>query len=293
MREPRVAMLVLAHRYVVLLNRLIDALDYPGVDTFIHIDKKQGEEYRSQVKGRAVILPREDSYDIGWGTMEMVLATIRLMREASAYDGYTHFVCLSGQHYPSRPVSQLFDLFAGGDADFVSILPDNYRFISRYLLYYPHWMRGKKPWKKPFRVGYKGLGLLLPFLQRRDRPAAHFSCGSQWWAMRSEVVKWMLGEIDKNPNWIAYYKNSLIPDEGFFQTLYENSPWAGQNEGILTYIDWSAGGPSPEVLTERDYGAIVESDKYFARKMDSKKSSTLLNMLDKRICSMESGAADE
>lgn len=48
----------------------------------------------------------------------------------------------------------------------------------------------------------------------------------------------------------------------------------------MTYIDWSANGPSPEVLSEKDFTSIVRSNKFFARKMETGLSDVLLDMVD-------------
>lgn len=46
------------------------------------------------------------------------------------------------------------------------------------------------------------------------------------------------------------------------------------------YIDWSGNGAHPEVLVEEDLPAILESGKWFTRKVDPEISAELIKALD-------------
>lgn len=279
----KLAVLILAHKDVDQLNRLIVAMQHPDVDIYVHIDVKRDASFRKRVKTGCWILPDGESENITWGDIGMPRATIKLMRHAAGNADYEHMLLISGQDYPVRPISALLDRI-DGCGDFLDIVGGS-QFESRYALYYPQWMIGKGALKRPFRGFYKylGMGPLKGLLQRKGLPSGRYYSGSSWWILRGVVADWILREIDREPIWLAFYSNSLNPDEGLFQTIYMNSPFAGQNEGILTYIDWSSSGPSPEVLTKKDYESIVRSGKFFARKMESGVSDDLLDQIDGAI----------
>lgn len=280
----RLAILILAHKDVEQLNRLLGALQHPDIDVYVHIDAKQDETFRSRVgEGMCFLMRRSESVDIAWGDIGMPIATVRLMRHAATRGDYGHMMLISGSDYPVRSIHKLLKRLSDAN-DCLNVI-DSHRFDSRYLLYYPSWLIGKQPLKRPIRGFYKclGMGPFKGILKRKGGPSARYWCGSSWWVLRGEVVQWVLREIDRNPLWLSYYENALNPDEGLFQTMYMNSPFAGQNEEILTYIDWSAHGSSPEVLAKDDFDRIRASGKYFARKMESGASDALLDMVDEAI----------
>lgn len=277
----KLAVLVLAHKDVDQLNRLLGALAHPDIDVYVHVDAKQDGYFRQRINtNRALILSKDESTDVNWGDIGFPIAALRLMKLASSQASYKHYLLISGQDYPVRPMSELLE-FLSDDCDYLNFV-EGIRFDSRYLLYFPMWLIGKETWKRPIRGIYKclGMGPFARMLQRRNRPFNKPYCGSSWWVFRTKVVDWILAEIEREPRWLSFYSNSLNPDEGLFQTLYMNSPFAGQNQEILTYIDWSANGPSPEVLSEKDFTSIVQSKKFFARKMETGLSDALLDMVD-------------
>lgn len=277
------AILVLAHKDVDQLNRLIKSLQHDDVDVYIHIDAKKSRSFRNSVGGGCFLMPLEESVDVSWGDIGMPLATVKLMKQASCRCRYKYMLLISGQDYPVRSISALLRFLTGSN-DYLNVI-SSHRFDSRYLLYYPSWLIGKQSWIRPIRGLYKfiGMGALKVFFQRKGGPSTRYWCGSSWWALRGEVIEWMLREIDRDPRWLSFYANALNPDEGLFQTLYMNSPYAGENEDILTYIDWSGHGPSPEVLTNDDFESVRDSGKFFARKMESGVSDSLLEMIDNAI----------
>ena len=277
----KLAILVLAHKDSDHLNRLLGALEHPDIDVYVHVDAKQDDIFRKKIRAnRAMILPREESFYVNWGDVGFPFAALKLMKMASSQAEYNYYLLISGQDYPIRPMPELLD-YLSSDDDYLNFV-EGIRFDSRYLLYYPHWLIGKETWKRLIRGVYKclGMGPLACLLQRRNRPFNKPYCGSSWWAFRGKVVNWILAEIDRDPRWLSFYSNSLNPDEGLFQTLYMNSPYVGQNKEIMTYIDWSANGPSPDVLSEKDFASIVRSKKFFARKMETGLSDVLLDMVD-------------
>lgn len=170
-------------------------------------------------------MSKDESCSVNWGDIGFPIAALKLLRLATSQATYNHYMLISGQDYPVRPMSELLDFLSkGGDyLDFV----EGIRFDSGYLLYYPSWLIGKEVWKRPIRGIYKclGMGPFARILQRKNRPFCK----------------------------------------------------------ILTYIDWSANGPSPEVLTVKDFDSIIRSKKFFARKMETESSTLLLNLLDDAV----------
>ena len=53
-----------------------------------------------------------------------------------------------------------------------------------------------------------------------------------------------------------------------------------ENHANHHYIDWSGNGAHPEVLTEKDLPVILESGKWFTRKVEPQASAQLIDALD-------------
>lgn len=104
---------------------------------------------------------------------------------------------------------------------------------------------------------------------------------SQWFTATRESVAYIVDYV-KRERWISkFFKFSWAADEMIFQTILYNSPFRDQmvNNNLL-YLDWSAGEPSPKVLTMADAPALIASDRLFARKFNSRDDSEILDYID-------------
>ena len=276
----KLALLIMAHKDIELTNRLLSVVSNPHVDVYLHVDKKCDDSFRNSLKGDFYLIPRENSEDIQWGFSGGIRAEEKLLRTAFSKGDYSHFALISAQDYPLRDMTELLDFLGDNpNRDFIDIIQNDETFQSRYLLYWPDFLIGREKWQRPIRGFYKTIGMALPFIQRKVKPASRLYCGSQWWVLRASVVKWMLHELENRDRWISFYSHSLNPDEGLFQTLYMASPFKNDRDSILTYIDWSEHGSSPKTLDVSDLDAMRESGKFFARKFDLAVDSSVLDFL--------------
>jgi hypothetical protein len=139
--------------------------------------------------------------------------------------------------------------------------------------------------------------------------------GSQWWSLSYECATYILRSTEENISFKKFYRYTHSPDELFFQTIILNSDWARRVENYdayeawsaerarrselkdsemlpedsfnYRYIDWSGevsgDRERPAILDERDWEKISRSPCHFARKFDSQRSATLLDMIDQKI----------
>ena len=84
------AILVQCHKNPKQINLLLDALNDPSLDIYIHIDKKSNIGSEIKTGERIHILPDKYRVDVGWAVFSQVEATLNLMRYASAPVSYTH-----------------------------------------------------------------------------------------------------------------------------------------------------------------------------------------------------------
>ena len=80
----RVAFLMQCHKNPEQINLLLDALNHPMADVFVHVDKKSKEikEKITQREG-VYILPEQQCVDVQWAQYSQVEATLQLLSAAA------------------------------------------------------------------------------------------------------------------------------------------------------------------------------------------------------------------
>jgi hypothetical protein len=85
-----------------------------------------------------------------------------------------------------------------------------------------------------------------------------------------------------------FYRNTFIPDEGFFQTVMMNTATHGEVVGDdLRTIDWVPDGLiklRPRTFTVADADTLLKAGKnLFARKFEADVDAGILTLLERRI----------
>lgn len=80
--------MVQCHKKPEQVNLLLNALDDPDLDIYIHIDKKSNIKSGIKAGQQIHILPDEYRVDVGWAVFSQVEATLNLMKYASAHGDY-------------------------------------------------------------------------------------------------------------------------------------------------------------------------------------------------------------
>lgn len=285
------AILIQCHKNPDQINMLLDALNNPNLDIFIHVDKKS--KITSEIKKNKMIhiLPDEYRVDVGWATFSQVEATLNLMKYAAEYGEYGHFMLCSGQDYPLASAERIFTfLNEKSNANFVQLWSsknageNRNNYDKRTEIYYPTIVLGKAFFK---RVAKRilveltgGYNRTWKLLKRKQLKNIDFYFGSQWICISKEFEKWIEDYLQKNPEYIKFYKHTNCPDESFFQTLLMNSPYKKTRCDYLHYIDWSLGGNSPKNLDESDIAVMLESGKMMARKFED---ISVIRILEKMV----------
>ena len=285
------AILVQCHKNPKQVNLLLDALDDPNLDIYVHIDKKSNIGSEIKTGKRIHILPDEYRVDVGWAVFSQVEATLNLMRYAAARGEYGHYLLCSGQDYPLVKPSELSDfLNKNADFNFVQIwaskngggYTNNYD--KRTEIYYPYSVLGNT---LPKRIAKRALVELTggynrtwPIFRRKQLENVDFYFGSQWVCISGEMEKWVEEYIKNHQEFIEFYRHTNCPDESFFQTLLMNSPYKDRRQDYLHYIDWSSGGNSPKNLDVSDIDRMMKSGKLMARKFEDE---GVIEILKKRV----------
>lgn len=292
------AILIMFHKNMEHLVRIISS--FPSKDAFsiyIHVDKKHrlAKSELARISGFGAVRGVFSEYHINWGGFNLLKAELALMRKAvnEGHDGYVHLI--SGQDFPVKR-----------HMDFLAYFEENkghefleYRAypnsewengtLSRVENYYPFdWFNCKTS------SGLRTINRIISLQKRlkiRRKPPGQFSRmygGSTWFSLSSQCVRHILEETEARPAFYNRLKYTFVPEELYIPTLVLNSPFAGAvvNDN-LRYIIWkSRNGNYPANLDEGDFQRIINSNAFFARKMEYPVSRSLVEMLGNHVVSV-------
>lgn len=211
---------------------------------------------------------------------------------------------LTGQDYPTQPISEIEDFLAKTDSDgfirywdvFEKDIPwDKEKGFKRYYCQY---------WRVPGRKAYSFLktlqklkiikkytplqfyltyGPLLGLPSRSVPFNKEFICygGWAWYTLSRNCVEYIREFVKNHPKIVDYYKKTVVPEESFVQTILVNSKKFKLVNDDRRYIDYSSAfRGSPRTLTIEDYETITNGKYHFARKFDLEVDRKILDKLD-------------
>lgn len=306
--ESRVAFLILAHDDIHHLHRLCRALGSED-DIYIHIDRKvplHPELVADFPSNVTFVTPRVAAH---WADVSIVEATVKLV-EAALNRGrnYLRLVLLSGACYPIKPVDALRQRFlrarTRNDIRFGLLDRSDRRWkVSRFHFRapaLPGWNRSGSL-RLADRLARKAVELALRPIDRgfENRfPGIVPYFGSQFWAITPECARFILDYLALRPDFLDYYRHTWAPDEHLFHTIVGNSPFARTTEGPigpnanpsrltnLHYIPerfFIPGSRGTTWVTLEDLDGILQSDRFFVRKVRTGLSDELLDQLDNLV----------
>ena len=293
----RIAFIMLCHKNPEQINKLIDKLsEFSEADIYIHVDMNHSEiRDRIKTQDNVKMVPADHSFHIEWGSVDIVKATLQLIREVkNSEKQYDYIWLVSGQDYPICSIVEIEKRLAEQKGmNYIECITSENKQYDRYKkLYevaYPSWINGNnvvvKSIKRIYMIltgGYRHT--FLPFV--RHKPFDFdFSFGSQWWTLTSEAAFEILEYNDRHPEILKYYEKSIIPDECFFQSLFMRGPHKDKRAMNLTFINWGKNRRSPETLTLEDAEKVEEARKKFcfARKFEKEQSTPLIEYIEVMI----------
>lgn len=276
-----IAILLLCHNNPEKINKLISALEDDEIDIYIHVDKKSNIEKSIIISSNHIkILPDELRINVMWAQFSQVEAEINLLNFAAKNSNYDYYILLSGADYPIVSLNDLKKyLESNYGCNFINLYNSlNYNNGGKTNhhdkcndIAYSDWILTRYGIPRIIRrlwvVVTGGYNYTFSIFKRKYDSNIKFYFGSQWWCFNGEFVDWMLKELSHNNSYIAFFRKCSTPDESFFHTLFMNSDYASTRKDYLHYIDWSLNLNSPKNLTMNDYDKIIESNKFFARKI--------------------------
>ncbi len=261
------AILILAHDNVQHLNDIVRWFD-DDFDIYIHIDKKSNIDHSQLPCNTNLHIYKK--YYIHWGGINIIKATLFLLRKASSLYSYNYYHLISGSDIPTKDINCFKSFFLNSTHSFVDYFP----------LPYKNWIgnggmdRITKFWFFNNLTDIRKHHFLSDLSQKIQRKLSvnrSFNSfktlygGSQWWSVTDLAVKATLDYLDSHPDYFRRFRYTHIPDEIFFQTLFCNLNLPIQNSS-LRYIAWEESSASPKSLTLDDVDKIMATTCFFARK---------------------------
>lgn len=294
-----IAYFILVHRYPNQFKKLFTAIYDPKNVYLIHMDKKADKDLYAKIEyflddyANAHILK---SQNVVWGGYSMVNVELKGIKKLLQLGKkWEYFINLSGQDFPLKSQTKIKQfLTANKGSSFVKI--NNQReerpnTLNRIKNYFTETKTGfiGKPFKRDF------LPEVTPYI------------GGQWKILSRECCEFII----KNPKvakFRKYYKNTLIPDEGFFQTVLMNTKFTGSiinddKRAIIWIPDFRTKNQAkkmsavtttaliasgkiklrPKTFVTTDLPYLVKSEALFARKFDETEDATVLGALETKL----------
>lgn len=114
--------------------------------------------------------------------------------------------------------------------------------------------------------------------------------GLTWWNITTEFAEYVLETIKYNPEYLSFFKETLIPDEMFMQTILANSKFKDQlindDKRHITW-NWEVNGTHPQTIKKEDFLEITTGNDHFARKFDMTNEPEIFNLIDQNILKNE------
>lgn len=278
--------LILVHRYPDQFKRLFRAIYNSQNQYVVHVDKNSGAELEAEIReflspyANADMIKSEKAI---WGGYSLVDAELRGMERLLQMGEWSHFINLSGQDFPLKPQKQIIAfLNANLDREFIKVMdqhrdrPDTMHRVSEYVIELDESIQ-RTARSRPFLTD------AVPYI------------GNQWMIVTRAFCEFVCHDPRIN-RYKEFYKNTLIADEGFFQTIMMNS--VVQSEIVsddLRTIDWIPDGPiklRPRTYQRKDAAELKSSPNFFARKFDQTVDGEILGVLEQHLADQSVANAD-
>lgn len=273
-----IAYFILVHRFPAQFKRMFKAVYHPANHYVVHVDKSSGPEIAHEVSSFLSAYPNAsvlESKKALWGGFSLVDAELRGMAKLLEMGKkWTHFINLSGQDFPLR--SQEFMMrFLSRNAgkeyirmlDQAKVRPDTMNRLDNVFVELKDRMITSRH-TRPFMQG------VTPFI------------GTQWKIVSRRFCEFAC-HAPEAARYKRFYRNTLIADEGFFQTVMMNNDCHGEIVADdLRLIDWVPDGLiklRPRTFVSADIPELVTSSNLFARKFEMDLDSNVLDVLERHI----------
>ena len=290
------AYLILAHKNFGQLRKLIELLDDPRNDIYVHVDANARDfdprEWRQATRhSQLVFLP--DRLKVSWGGVSIMRSELALLRRALADGPHDYYHLLSGMDLPLKSQDEIHAFFDRNQGkEFINLWEFKKSTLSRFR-YYTIFPEGEGRFRtRIVNHIFKGLQMAVGYRINRD---IDFRFGSQWFSITEPLARY----VADHEEWLEkVFRNTSTCDEIFLPTLVANSPFAGQlfepvpvsnqkevNLSNMRLIDWSRGESirHPWVFRAGDMALLESVPHLWARKFDETVDSEIIDKIYRKL----------
>jgi hypothetical protein len=270
-----------------LLCKQVATLDNGRNRFFVHMDSKYQLDTSSPLLHQLQVHPRvkllDNRINIQWGSIRLVDAVMRLMKEAMQYDDIEYVHLLSTQCFPVKSNDYIDEyLRANKGTQFLNFFPITKNMEhgwgeQRMSIYHFHeWYNPRS--KKTKDVLIKNASGVFRKLQKAVLPLGISRAypkgfplplygGSAWWSISGDCARYLLQYFAEHPAIYKRFAFSQLPDESIFQTVLLNSPFKDKvrNEN-LRYLKFQPNSSYAAEIDASDIDRCREPQVLFARK---------------------------
>lgn len=275
-----VAILIMAHKNQAQLELLIENL-HNNFALYIHIDTKSSID-TAHLKSIYPTVYFYSEYNVNWSGFNQIQCPLFLFREAYKQK-HSYYILISAQDLPIISNEKIIE----------SLKNDNCSYVVSDKLPLPQWKfnggfdRVQLYWESDVTGNSLYANLkrrIIAHVRKRQRihnwrrklySNIEYYGGSNWVILKDDAMSYLIGFIDRHPQYIKSFKYSYCADELWVQTILATSDCNIKNEHF-TYLDWSKGPEYPRTLRLDDYNDIINSRCLFARKFDMEVDSEII-----------------
>jgi hypothetical protein len=277
-----IAYLVLVHRFPEQFKRLFKTIHDPANFYLIHVDKNSGPALEADIRGFLAAYPNSEVLESKaalWGGYSLVDAELRGMaRLLEMGKTWEVFINLSGQDFPLKTQKYIKTFLAQRRGkefikaqDQLRIRPDTMPRVQKYV----------------FELRDR---IVRTILSRSFLAGATPYIGNQWMMVSRRFCQFVCHDA-RADRYKAFYRNTFIADEGFFQTVMMNTAEHGDViQDDMRMIDWIPDGDiklRPRTYTSQDAAALIASPDLFARKFDVEVDAGIFDILESHLAAQD------
>ena len=273
----KIAILILAHKERPQIEFLINQLQHPSFNIYLHLDKKADFSYDDI---RANFTKIERNYKCSWGGYSVAKGTFSLLKKAFS-QGNEYFVLISAQDFPVKTNEQIFNFFLENRGkSYINIISKeqvkveplvNYdNFLNRFTFIHVPKIVPSNIFEKvscSFKARFRKLQKKYLFL--RFSVPDNIYAGENWFNLHRDEVSDLLKEYKKSIFLRLRLSLGLSMEEVLPHTLLMRNlnvdKWVNDS---LRFTIWKSGTSHPENLTYENLNEAISSNELFARKFD-------------------------
>lgn len=294
-----IAYFILVHRYPEQFKRLFKSIYSTSNHYLIHIDKKSDPDLYSNISRFLASFTNVEilkSQNVVWGGYSMVSVEMKAIQKLLKMNKkWQFYINLSGQDFPLKSQKQIETyLSKNKNSSFIK--------IANQTTQRPNTLNRIKNYFTEIKNGFIGTPIKRAYL-----PNTTPYIGGQWKILTRSCCEFLCSS-PKVAKFEQYYRNTLIPDESFFQTVLMNTNYLGKlvNDDKRAIIWIPDFGPElnskrftanttqslidsgeiklrPKTLTTKDSAILLKSTALFARKLDENVDKVIFDILETKM----------